>query len=372
MHFTDKYVRLLMNSQGNFSLFSNITQLQQENRSKIIWKIFYGLSVSTMVFSLYLFLCMVIFLARKNYEQLEEHNESHSKWYIDVNDYSNDQLRDCKTGKQQNQEAANTLKRGLTPREKTTARAKAAMHYVLLIAIGINLLRGMVEQLIFFVGGSSDYICRILTALGIGLVSFGIHFAGLFLWLRQYNFYANPLMERLSPKGLKYISVATYVEMVVALIICLSIHLWWRDYTATDGICRPQIGSAKIPPYAAFGIVAVTTVANQVLVTFLFLYPLVARKKQMKQLNSKPKKTSRSTARLLHCIKRALRGATIGITTDFIGSIASITLPEDMPLYALSVIFELNITLNICCLFYTYAYWQEIVFPWKIKNHTQK
>jgi len=352
-----------MESQSNSTFSSTSTLSIQDDEYEILWKIFYSLSLTTICFSIYLFVCFVIFLVRKNYLPLEDdHNLTQSRSYVNLTDSTNNHMNDGKKRKK----TTDNSKQILTPNEKKIAQARQIMHYVLLTVISINLLRGLLEQLIFLIGGTSDYICSILTSLTIGLVGFAIYFAVLFLWMRQYVFYTNPITKRLSPRGLRCISSATIIEMIVALMINLSIHLWWRDYTASDGICRPLVGSRRIPVYLAFGIIVVTTVTHHILLTFLFLYPLIAHKKQMKQHNHKAFKASRSAERLLQCIKRTLIGSTIAITTDFFVSIASIALPEGMPMYALSVIFELNITLSLCCHLYTYANWKIIVFPWRI------
>ena len=201
----------------------------------------------------------------------------------------------------------------------------------------------------------------------ISFTGFAIHGNVVFLWLRQHIFYSNPVVEHLRPNGKKYISLITYLEMITTLSVCLGLHLWWRDYTTADRLCRPTAGSQRVSPVVAFGLVAFSTVTIQISLTFLFVYPLLAHRKQVKNLKIVTQKSS-STSRQLDYIKRALIGATIGITTDIVGSFVFILLPEDLPLYVLSVIYELDISLNIFCILYTFKCWKDIVFPWRRKK----
>ena len=103
----------------------------------------------------------------------------------------------------------------------------------------------------------------------------------------------------------------------------------------------------------------------------MFVYPLRAHRKQMKQFGE-DSVISLSPTHFLESIKRAVVGATIGITTDILGSIAAIALPEDLPIFLLSVIYELDISLNIFCLSYTYKVWKDIVFPCKTTKENRQ
>ena len=61
--------------------------------------------------------------------------------------------------------------------------------------------------------------------------------------------------------------------------------------------------------------------------------------------------------------KRALAGATIGFTADISGILALAFVPQNIPSNFGHAIYELEILLNIFCLFYTYSSWKDIVFP---------
>ena len=339
------------------------------------WNVFLSVSAISIFSSLYLFICLILYLVRENFTQhgtrknlfeMSTMNKS-----TDCNVDQDQQYQSARTNRSQNAENSKTLKYVDFNNSKTSKHASQVLHIVLLVTLGLNLMRGVVELLLFFVEKNYDYACNVLARLMISFTGFAIHGNVVFLWLRQHIFYSNPIVEHLRPKGKKYISLITYLEMIVTLSVCLGLHLWWRDYTTADGLCRPTVGSQRVSPVVAFGLVAFSTVTIQISLTFLFVYPLLAHRKQVKKLKIATQK-SRSTSRQLGCIKRALIGATIGITTDIVGSFASILLPEDLPLYVLSVIYELDISLNILCISYTYQYWKDIVFPWRRKHLESK
>ena len=340
-----------------------------------VWfNVFFWISATSIIISFYLFICLTLYVVRKFFTQRRiRKNFFELTTFIRSSEFNGTQekkLRKVNQSQCQNPKTSRS-KQNDFHKPKTSKWKAKAVHILLLVTLGLNLMRGVVELLLFFKGGYSDNICELLTALMIGFTGFAMHGCGVFLWMRQHIFYSNLLIKHLKPKGRKYISLITYLEIVVTLIVNVSIHLWWRNYTTSDGLCRPVVGSHKIPPFVAFGLVAFSTVTVQVSLTYLFAYPLITHKKQVKKL-AKATETSRSTSQFLECIKRVLIGATIGITTDIVGTLVSILLPEDFPIFILSVIYELDISLNIVCIFYTYRYWKNIVFPWKRKLFKRK
>ena len=361
-----------MKSLNNATAFLNVTLSNAEPfYFSVWWNVLFGVSAISILISLYLFICLTLYLMpkntllcgnRKNLSKMTTVSKS-----IDFNVDQDQEVQSARTNRSQNAENSKRLKHIDSKKSKTSKCASQVLHIVLLVTLSLNLMRGVVELLFFFVEKNSDYACNVLARLMISFTGFAIHGNVVFLWLRQHIFYSNPVVKHLRPKGKKYISLITYLEMIVTLSVCLGLHLWWRDYTTADGLCRPIVGSQRVSPVVAFGLVAFSTVTIQISLTFLFVYPLLAHRKQVKKLKIVTQK-SRSAARQLDCIKRALIGATIGITTDIVGSFVSILLPEDLPLYVLSVIYELDISLNILCILYTYKCWKDIVFPWRKKE----
>lgn len=331
--------------------------------TNILWQILVVVSATCLAITIYLLVGMILFV---KYEKFNNNRRSRTASRLNAS------VTGPINGQQNENELVARKSSGLL-KKKRTLRTSYYMHLVLILTLIINLVRGVIEQLIFFYGGHSDYACDILTKLMIGFTGLAIHGCVVFLWLRQYIFYANPLLKKIRRKSLRNFSYVTYVEMVVTVLTCLVIHIWWRNYTSSDGICRPALGSRKVSPYIPFLTLVFSTVTIQMSLTFLFVYPIVCHNSHMKlhkkknslQNKDDSNQVSPSTIRLLRCVKRALVGMTIGISTDIAGALVAIWLPEDMPLFVLSTLYELNITLNIFCLIYTYVDWKEILIPWR-------
>ena len=337
-----------------------------QNNIQFVLVLWYFLAVVSSVclfLTLYLLLCVVVFIKRSSF------NMKRSNSVIQVR-----QQRSGSAGETLNEMA--TPKRASRSRKIDSSSTTAArwMHFVLLITLLLSLGRSIIEILLFFYAGNSSHACDVLAKVMIGFTAFAIHGCVVFMWLRQYVFYTNRWLKNLCSKKLKAISYFTYFEMVTTVLACLVLHIWWRDYVATNGYCRPQKGSRRLSAFVPYGILALSTVTIQIFLTFLFVYPIVKHNKQMKQYKDSQtvqneefnSKSSKSRTRLIECVKRTLVGTTIAITTDVAGAIVAIWLPEEMPLFVLSFLYEVDILLNIFCLFYTYVDWRNMISPWKV------
>lgn len=257
------------------------------------------------------------------------------------------------------------------------------LHYTLLLVVGVACLRIPVELLIIFVSGYSNSTCNILAKVMVVFTAIGIHGCHCFLWLRQYIILSNPILKRTRTKVLLYISYATYAVMLTTFTITMVLHIWWRDYINVNDLCQPEIASEKTSVYVPFGFLAASTVTIQISLTFLFVYPLLHHNRKMKayknganaqigmkNVNDKRQDrfwivmSSRSVV-LNKMVKRAIISSTVCVTTDAIGAISIVWSPTDLPICVLSVLYELNILLNLVCLFYTYSEWRKILFPCK-------
>jgi len=215
------------------------------------------------------------------------------------------------------------------------------MHYELLAILTINIVRATLEQLLVFVGDFSDRSCNFLSHALVILNAITIHCCVIFLWLRQYVIYSNPLIKKFSPKGLKCINMAIYFEILGGtVVVYMSLYLWWRSYTTEDGLCRPLAISDEISPIVRYGPIILSIISAQISLTYLFIYPLVSYKKQMQRRDIATEDTKHSTEMLLGCLKRALAGATVGFAADLSGILALALLPHNIPSYFGHIIYE--------------------------------
>ena len=325
---------------------------------------FWGVSVVNYVLSVYLLVRFISFMVQKQPQEIEDgESDGHS---------NQTKTLPVSTGTSAGQLEAESKEVKSTARNKTKpnqklnrkGRKNQILHHAMLIILVFKITAATLLQMMFFIGNNSDLICSVLTKLLVFVGGTTVYCCMVFLWLRQHIFYANPLMKKLSPKGLKWISLAAYIEMVGTFVSCAFIHIWWRNYSTANGICRPMVGSIKLSPVFAYGFVASSTITIQITLTYLFVYSLVSYKKQINQRHNKAQKKARSTERLMECIKRALAGTTIAISSDVIGSLIIIWFPQDLPSYSAMVVYEMGVLFNIFCLIYTFPTWRSILFPW--------
>ncbi|XP_076813408.1 uncharacterized protein LOC143459967 [Clavelina lepadiformis] len=343
--------------------------------SQKLWIAGEVVSALCVLVSFYLLICITIFVKRENSKQGKGNSKRPVilRLVTTFNSFASENgTAAISTAKKNNNQSS-----GQTRRNRHRVNTGGWMRNTLLFTVYVNFFRVLVEQMIFLDGGSSDVACNTLTKLMITLTAVSIHGCLVFLWLRQFAFYANPLLRKIRPRSLKLISFATYVEMVVTVLLALVLHLWWRDYFTLENVCVPLHESETVSVYVPFGVMVISTVSIQISLTFLFVYPIVCHNVQMKKRSEGGRRNSgqavfKSTNRLLKCVKRALVGGTVGITTDVIGAMVSMWLLDDLPIFVLSVLYELNILLNIGCLLYTYVNWREIVFPWLRRKRVDK
>ena len=255
------------------------------------------------------------------------------------------------------------------------------LHYTLLFVVAVTTLRIPIEFLIIFYSGHSNATCNVLGKVMVVFTALSIHGCHCFLWLRQYIILSNPILKRTRTRILLYVSYSTYAVMVITFTISVVLHIWWRDYVNVNDVCQADVKTEKTSVYVPFGFLAASTVTIQISLTFLFVYPLVHHKRKMKAYKHKSNKqiglqnvnekrqdrfwvsmNSRSVV-LNKMVKRAVLSSTVCVTTDAVGAISIFWSPPDLPICVLSVLYELNILLNLICLFYTYTEWRKIMFP---------
>ena len=232
------------------------------------------------------------------------------------------------------------------------------MYVALLGAFFLNILRVLEEQVLIYVGNSSDFACNLLYRLMVVLTALTFHLCHIFLWLRQATFYKHPLLKHLQSRKLKVVSASSYFLILFALLSALFLHIWWRDYKRDTFGCFPVPELDKVKAYVPFAYLAVSTIAIQISMTGLFVYPLVSHNRAKRQLGSKNDANSQSKTKeadkLIKRIRRALVSASVGVGTDAAGAIAAIWLPTYIPVAVLSVMYEANLLLKLLCCLYTF------------------
>jgi len=247
------------------------------------------------------------------------------------------------------------------------------MHHVLLAAVISATLRIICEQLIIFYTKNCDVFAKI----NILLTGFSIHFCHWYLWLRQHIFFSNPVLRQYRPRIFTFFSFIWCPMMIIGFAVNTVVHMWYRKYTNFRNVCQGE--DLKVEIYKPFVILAGTCTANQIFLTFLFIYPIMRHNSKMKacRIHQTCKIVSRDSARktqrqltslkmksalLSRLIKKAFVSCIIAIIVDCLAALSFIWIPQSIPACTLSTIYEFVVISNILCVIYTYPEWQNILF----------
>lgn len=267
-----------------------------------------------------------------------------------------------------NHKRENTAAQTPTPRDQQ-GESQNLLLKAIIVCLIFATARGAIEQYLLLKGSASSYSCNIFSKLMISFTALTLHVGHVFLWMRQWTFYKSPLLRSMRTKKLKALSLSAYWMMPVMLVVALSLHLAWREYKVINGQCKGD-NNFRYTQYVPFGVLLSFTVTIQITLSSLFLYPLVKHRTKQKSFQTTRKVTNMDTGKspdkILACIKRVLKGATVGITTDVLGALAGMFFLTDMPMFMLSVIYNCNLTLNIICNIYTFAEWKRMISPFKL------
>ncbi|XP_078485641.1 uncharacterized protein LOC144744577 [Ciona intestinalis] len=335
-----------------------------DKTSIILWYVCEIVSLICGLFVVYLMLCVILFVRR----QLTSQTTNHVQRFKST-------IRTCnrRTNSSSSNEGEDSTKANRPGLKELKNDPGKWMYLALFSTLIVAFLRFVNEQMILMHGNDSDHKCNVYSKVMIILTGFCIHGCLVFLWCRQLAFYANPLLRHIRANWLVRLSYVTYLHMFSTLTISMVLHLWWRDYTVQQDSCTPSVESYKTTVYVPFVFLVISTISIQLLLTFLFVYPIICHNRQMRNrvppksptLPTRSRCTSGSRVRLFKCVKRALVSATLGITTDVVGALVAMWLPNNIPMFGLSVLYHLNIILNILCLFFTYVDWTDIILPFK-------
>ena len=263
---------------------------------------------------------------------------------------------------------------------KKLARYKKLLHFILFVVVLLILVRAVLEAALLHFGNTSDQLCDIFSKVVIvssAVTIYGVH---CFLWMRQQVISTNPILKETRPRFVHYVSYITYVFMILVLIGCIVILLFWSDYHVMDDICQRDIESERFSVAIPFGILSVSTAIIQFLLSFLFVYPIVRNNRKLKAHKGRKRakiyvrpsdrnaekswSVLREKSEILNkTVKRSLLCSTIIVTTDFMSAAVAIWFHSNIPRATLSAIYHLNMVLNIVCLFYTYGEWKKFFVP---------
>ena len=197
--------------------------------------------------------------------------------------------------------------------------------------------------------------CTFYLRVHIILYALAIASIYIFLWMRQRFLYKNPKMVGYNLQYSRVMSWLVIVIMVAAEILTIVIFMVTRQYKIENGYCE-LIKKNPLLDTAPWAVLATLTVIFQILLMWLFIYPLLRHRKMMKKSNQSFKKTDQN---LIPLVKRTTAMAGICVASDILAVIVT----NFINIRSSNYIYDINLLINLCCITYSFTNWKKILFP---------
>ena len=210
-----------------------------------------------------------------------------------------------------------------------------------------------------------DPACYALPLLFNFATSIGGASIFLFLWFRQRIFYIHPSLKILSNSCLKCLSVGIifvwamfFISLYPAFIILVRYHY------------KEKIGCIiKEETFDSYTYIilcwAAMSIFMQILLLFLFIYPILKRSAWISQQRNK-----QDSDALTRRVKKAIILALIALATDILSTITNILLGVGnvmKPRFEFSLNLVVNHLVTIAC----FDYWRQLLWPWNLKSKSR-
>ena len=208
------------------------------------------------------------------------------------------------------------------------------------------------ELLTQYLGADYDY-CDVILKLKVAMGSVAMTGVYLFLWTRQRLFYSEPAMHHLSPQLMKAMSWISLLLLVVGQIVVTTLFLVTRFYKLTHLGCSKYMST--IPDEVPWILVGTLTVCGQLILCFLFVFPLI------KQKSAVASEQKVGFQKLLRVIKRVAIITSVCIATDLF-SFLLILFARDNNNIVVTLAYDISLVSNVICMVASYSDWKLRLF----------
>ena len=256
-----------------------------------------------------------------------------------------------------------------------TLRYGLAMRIELIIAMVFLLGRFGIEHyelLSQYLVGEFDY-CDEVTKLKILMTTINVAAVYLFLWTRQRFCYAKPAMRHLSSTSTRVTSWISLVLLFLAHAVATALFFTTRTFSkAPQGCVAMQTG--VIPLAVAWIWVAVVSFIFQVLLTALFIYPLIRHKLMT---GHRP-----GFHNFIPLIKRTTFATVVCIVTDLLSSLLILSANDSDGIIP-TLAYDISALTNVIIVLVSFGDWKMQLFApficcakddesWKSSNDSSK
>ena len=229
-----------------------------------------------------------------------------------------------------------------------------AMRIELMVALTFLLGRFAIEQFELvtqYLGAQIDY-CNGIIKVKIVLTTINVAGVYMFLWTRQRFCYAKPAMQHLSTATTRITSWVSLILLFSAHFVGTLLFLTTRSFTLTPVGCDAY-KTTNVPLAAAWVWVAVVSFCFQVLLTALFVYPLIKHKAMIGGRSG--------FSSFIPLVKRTTTTAVICIVTDLASSLL-ILIARDAYQIIPTLIYDISAMTNVVCILVSYRDWRQQIF----------
>ena len=206
---------------------------------------------------------------------------------------------------------------------------------------------------------AANTACKVLPHISAYAAIFGYCFVYVFLWSRQFIFYAHPTLKVLYNNKLKTISFSilpSYSLLVISLGIVYLVR--GRHALNKAGFCELQLEPNVFMAFVKFLIAgSILSTAMQLALLGLFIYPL------LKQSSWHKNEQGMQNHRMLQLVRKSVILASVSIITDIITAV-SVNVFFDNDTNNPTFVHNLNLIINYLITIRIFSFWKKLFWPW--------
>lgn len=233
----------------------------------------------------------------------------------------------------------------------THTNGKLILDLIMGIATLSLVFRTVVDIEWFMGRPSTNRSCLISERFEISTITISLVTVYIFLWFRHKLVYSHPTLEVLRTPFVQVLRVITIFCIIVGTSAVVVLYVIVTDLKAVEYGCEYN---TSIPLYnVRYYIVISVCCLIQLLLLWLFVYPLILHHKSSEHLNI--------SSRIIPTMKRVIAATLVSGFSDLTVGITS-AIHQDL-YNVLNILYSLNAIVNVVCIFGSYANWKQRLFP---------
>lgn len=327
-------------NDSNSSLFNSSEIWNAETK---IWM--QSAAITMLLLSTYLVIAIIVFQCRKSFRKPLRPSES----------------RSSRNWKNLSRKISRTVSAAsIMLQTRTADRHLDKLHLISALTVTARCIH---EVIYAFTEPYFDFYCNIYLKVHIFLYALPIASIYIFLWMRQRFLYKNPKTPGYNLPYAKKLSWLILMIMLAVEVVTIVLFLATRNYHIKKGYCEVQLENevyGKVP----WAVLATATVTFQILLMFLFVYPLLTHRKNMTKTKETIGCQTTGKDRLIPLIKRAAVTTGICVASDILAVFVTLFTTIRISNY----IYDLNLLIDLLCITFSFENWKQIMFLFRSRK----